>query len=299
MEFRPCIDIHNGRVKQIVGSSLKDEGDAAHDNFVSEKSAGYFARLYQSRGLKGGHIIMLNHQGSSYYEKTREQAMEALRAYPGGMQIGGGINADNITEYLEAGASHGIVTSYVFSDGRINYDHLKKLYHAAAEFKRNDNIIKDSSDSMTDKSGTNHKDQEKTDKTDTHIVLDLSCRLKDHRYYVVTDRWQNFTTEEVTVRLLEDLSEYCDEFLIHAADVEGKQAGPDRRLIEVLAEYEEAAGTSADPVTYAGGIHSYQDINDLREMGHSRINFTIGSALDLFGGHLSFEKIADDMIKKA
>ena len=111
MEFRPCIDIHNGKVKQIVGSSLMDNGDKARENFVSARDAVFFAKLYQRDRLKGGHVILLNPASSSYYEETKRQAIEALRAYPGGLQVGGGICPENAEEFLRAGASHVIVTS--------------------------------------------------------------------------------------------------------------------------------------------------------------------------------------------
>ena len=160
MKFRPCIDIHNGKVKQIVGGSLRDEGNQANTNFTSELDAAWYAGLYQKDGLKGGHIILLNPEGSEYYEETKRQALEALRAYPQGMQIGGGITADNAAGYLEAGASHVIVTSYVFRDGRFQKENLEKLVAAVTKEK---------------------------------IVLDLSCRKKDGKYFVVTDRWQKYT----------------------------------------------------------------------------------------------------------
>ena len=129
MEFRPCIDIHNGKVKQIVGGSLKDSGDQAQENFVSEQDAAFYAALYQKNKLKGGHIILLNSYDSPYYEETRKQALAALQAYPGGLQVGGGITPENAGDYLNAGASHVIVTSYVFREGRIDYDRLERLVY--------------------------------------------------------------------------------------------------------------------------------------------------------------------------
>ena len=252
MEFRPCIDIHNGKVKQIVGSSLEDEGNKANENFVSEKDADFFAEFYKEEGLRGGHVILLNKKDSSYYEETKRQAMKALKAYPGGLQVGGGITAENAKEFIDAGATHVIVTSYVFSNGVINYDHLNKLKEAVGK---------------------------------EHVVLDLSCRKHHRNYYVVTDRWQTFTKEQVTVELLQQLSEYCDEFLIHAADVEGKAEGVDEELIEILAQYE------GNPITYAGGVGRYEDIEIIKEAGKSRLNVTIGSALDLFGGDLNYETV--------
>ena len=201
MQFRPCIDIHNGKVKQIVGSSLKDAGNQAEENFVSEQSAADFARLYQSDGITGGHIILLNAVDSEYYEATKEQALLALAAYSGGLQVGGGITAANAKEFLDAGASHVIVTSYVFRDGKIDYERLKELVNTVGK---------------------------------AHLVLDLSCRKRDGEYYIVPDRWQKFTEEKVTLSLLNRLEQYCDEFLIHAVDVEGKARGIETELVKML-----------------------------------------------------------------
>ena len=252
MEFRPCIDIHNGKVKQIVGGSLKDRGNAAAENFVADRDAAYYAKLYREEGIRGGHVILLNPAESEYYEATKAQALGALAAYPGGLQIGGGVTAENAASFLEAGASHVIVTSYVFRDGRILYDRLEELR------------------------GKVGKDR---------LVLDVSCRKVGDRYMVVTDRWQRITREEVTPRLLEYLSGYCDEFLIHAVDVEGKSSGIEQTLAEMLGSYE------GIPVTYAGGVHSYEDLELLKKLGGGRLNVTIGSALDLFGGSLDYRKI--------
>ena len=252
MRFRPCIDIHNGRVKQIIGSSLRDDGDSADENFVSENDGAYYASLYKNDGLNGGHIILLNPEGSEYYEADCEQAFLALGAFPGGMQIGGGINAENASRFISAGASHVIVTSYVFRDGKINMDNLEKLVKAVGK---------------------------------EHIVLDLSCRRRDGRYYIVTDRWQHFTDVEVTHKVLDSLSGYCDEFLVHAVDVEGKSAGIDEELAKILGEFDMI------PVTYAGGIASLEDIEHFRKKTGGKVDFTIGSALDLFGGHLPYEQI--------
>ena len=252
MEYRPCIDIHNGKVKQIVGSSLEDEGDIASENCVSKRDADFFAEFYAKDGLKGGHVIMLNKQGSPYYETTKQQALLALRSYPGGLQVGGGINSDNAMEFIKAGATHVIVTSYVFADGVVNYDNLKKLVDTVGKER---------------------------------IVLDVSCRKKDDDYYIVTDRWQNFTKERITEELLDDLSAYCDEFLVHAADVEGKCQGIEEDLVRLLGNWGKI------PMTYAGGISDYQDIADIKEIGQGNLNITIGSALDLFGGPLNYETV--------
>lgn len=252
MEFRPCIDIHNGKVKQIIGGTLKDQGDLAAENFVSEQDAPFYAKLYQSYGIRGGHIILLNGKDSPHYEATKLQALAALQVYPGGMQVGGGITAENAHEFLRAGASHVIVTSYVFRDGKVDYVRLEKLVQAVGK---------------------------------EHLVLDLSCRKKDGAYYIVTDRWQKFTEERVTVELLDRLYQYADEFLIHAVDVEGKASGIERELVELLGSWNRI------PVTYAGGIGSFQNLEELAEWGQHHLNYTIGSALDLFGGTMKFEDV--------
>ena len=254
MRFRPCIDIHNGRVKQIVGGSLTDAGDRAKENFVSEMNAAWYADLYRSHGLTGGHVILLNAKDSPYYEQTKSQALSALREWPGGLMIGGGISADNAGEFLDAGASHVIVTSWVFRDGHIRYDRIRTLRETVGK---------------------------------EHLVLDLSCRKRDGKYFVVTDRWQKFTEEEVTAELLSRLQESCDEFLIHAVDVEGKAKGIEEALVELLAD---ACGI---PATYAGGVGSYEDVRKLRDLGKGKVDVTIGSALDLFGGSLEFRKVQE------
>ena len=78
MRFRPCSDIHNGKVKQIVGGSLRAEGDAARENFVSEADAAFYAEFYKKDDLRGGHIILLNPETSPHYEATKEQAYAQL-----------------------------------------------------------------------------------------------------------------------------------------------------------------------------------------------------------------------------
>ena len=252
MEFRPCIDIHNGRVKQIVGGSLKDKDNQAEENFVSQMDGAFYANMYKKAGIRGGHSILLNPVTSEYYEATRAQALLALHSYPGGLQIGGGITADNAAQFIEAGASHVIVTSYVFNNGRIDYNNLEKLVDAVGK---------------------------------SHLVLDLSCRKKDDSYYIVTDRWQKFTDEVITEELLDELSQYCDEFLIHAVDVEGKASGIEKELVSLLGDWGKI------PLTYAGGVHSFEDLRLIKKLGHNRVNVTIGSALDLFGGSMKFEDV--------
>lgn len=252
MKFRPCIDIHNGKVKQIVGGSLKDAGDQAEENFVSEQDAAFFARLYQNKKLSGGHIILLNPPSSEFYEQTKRQALSALRAYPGGLQIGGGITPENAGEYLEAGASHVIVTSYVFKDGKLHYDRLQEMVRAVSK---------------------------------NRLVLDLSCRKREGSYYIVTDRWQKYTDVLLNEETLHKLAGFCDEFLVHAVDVEGKANGIEAEVAALL-------GNSCEiPSTYAGGVHSYEDLEKLKLLGRNRVDVTIGSALDLFGGRMSFETV--------
>lgn len=256
MEFRPCIDIHNGKVKQIVGSSLKDEGNQAIDNFVSVQDAGFYADMYAKSGITGGHIILLNPVGSEYYEKTKEQAIIALSRQRGTLQIGGGINAQNAPFFIEAGASHVIVTSYVFKDGQINYDNLHKLVEAVGA---------------------------------EHVVLDLSCRKKglESAYYIVTDRWQNYTEVIISNELLDELSQYCSEFLIHAVDVEGKANGIETELVRILGEW------GRIPITYAGGVSSFEDLETIGVLGRNKLNVTIGSALDIFGGNMEYKRVVD------
>lgn len=278
MRFRPCIDIHNGKVKQIVGGSLKDQGDAAETNFASELGADYYAKMYRKDGLRGGHIILLNPVTSEYYEATKAQAMRALSAYPQGMQIGGGITAENAQEYLDAGASHVIVTSYVFQGEHINWENLKKLVAAVGKER---------------------------------VVLDLSCRKRvistpdiicgrneEHPatesekciqsgYYIVTNRWQTFTDVKLTEEVLDELADYCDEFLVHGVDVEGKASGVEMDLVKLLADWAKI------PITYAGGIGSEEDLEAFHEMSGGRLDFTIGSALDLFGGTIPYDKLVE------
>ena len=252
MKFRPCIDIHNGKVKQIVGGSLKDAGDQARENFVSQQDGAFYASLYKEKGLKGGHIILLNSADSQYFEDTRKQAFLALEAYPGGLQLGGGVNPENAGMYLDAGASHVIVTSYVFKDGSISWENLDKMVKAVGR---------------------------------EHLVLDLSCRKKGDAYYVVTDRWQKFTQQQVTLELMEKLGSFCDEFLVHAVDVEGKANGIEVPLASLLGNY------GGRPVTYAGGVGSMEDIQILKEAAVGKLDVTVGSALDLFGGKIPFERL--------
>jgi phosphoribosylformimino-5-aminoimidazole carboxamide ribotide isomerase len=235
--FRPCIDLHEGKVKQIVGGTLGDAG--LRTNFVSEKSAAWFADLYRRDGLTGGHVIQLGAGNDA-------EARAALAAYPGGLHLGGGVNAQNARGWLEAGASHVIVTSWVFREGRVDWPRLDELM------------------------GTIGRDK---------LVLDLSCRKRGDHYFVVTDRWQKFTELEVNAETLQKFSGYCAEFLIHAVDVEGLCRGIDRDLVERLGQW------TPLPMTYAGGANSLADLEEVTRLGGGRVDLTIGSALDIFGGN--------------
>lgn len=264
MRIRPCIDIHNGRVKQIVGSTLKDQEDripgSARENFVADKGASYYASIYRDMDLRGGHIILLNSVREKAYEEDKIQAMAALDAFPGGMQVGGGITPETAGAFLNAGASHVIITSYVFRDGKLSESALAEMIRAVGRER---------------------------------IVLDLSCRKKSSgNYVVVTDRWQKFTDLEINAEILDRLSACCDEFLIHAADVEGKQSGIEENLVTVLGEWQQKSGF---PVTYAGGVHSFDDLKLIGNLSGGRMDVTVGSALSLFGGDLSLE----DLVKTA
>jgi phosphoribosylformimino-5-aminoimidazole carboxamide ribotide isomerase len=236
--FRPCIDLHEGKVKQIVGGSLSDDPATLRTNFVSERSSAWYAELYKRDQLTGGHVIMLG-------PGSETAACEALAAYPGGLQVGGGIHIENASAYLEAGASHVIVTSWVFREGQIDFDRLDGLVKSIGRER---------------------------------LVLDLSCRLREGEYWVVTDRWQNFTSVSINARTLQELAGYCDEFLIHAVDVEGLCRGVDLELVEKLGKW------ASIPVTYAGGARSLADLEAVTAAGGGRVDLTIGSALDLFGG---------------
>jgi phosphoribosylformimino-5-aminoimidazole carboxamide ribotide isomerase len=244
MKFRPCIDLHNGQVKQIVGGSLTDGADP-ETNFVSDRSPAWYAERYRADGLTGGHVIKLG-------PNNEAAAREALAAWPDGLQIGGGITAENAAEWIDAGAAQVIVTSYIFRDGRLDDARIEQLISAI---------------------GPNR------------LVLDLSCRRKNGRYYVVTDRWQTFTETEVNASSLARLANSCCEFLIHGVDVEGKQQGMDEELIALLAK------DSPIPCVYAGGVRSFADLEKLNAVGKGAIDVTIGSALDLFGGSLPYREV--------
>lgn len=235
--FRPCIDLHDGKVKQIVGGTLSEDAPLK-TNFVSDRPSSYYAELYRRDNLAGGHVIML---GSG----NEQAALESLRAYPGGLHVGGGIHPGNAESYLDAGASHVIVTSYVFREGALDQNRLEAMLQAVGR---------------------------------TRLVLDLSCRVRDGRYWVVTDRWQKYTSLEVSPEVLKELSRHCAEFLVHAVDVEGLCRGVDLDLVRLLGAH------SPIPATYAGGARSLEDFKAVEEAGLGRVDLTVGSALDIFGG---------------
>nr|GMC50114.1 1-(5-phosphoribosyl)-5-[(5-phosphoribosylamino) methylideneamino] imidazole-4-carboxamide isomerase, chloroplastic [Ipomoea batatas] len=250
VRFRPCIDIHKGKVKQIVGSTLNDtkDGDLSLvTNFVSDNSAGVYAKLYKDDGLTGGHVIMLGADPLS-----QAAAIEAIHAYPGGLHVGGGINSNNAVSYIEAGASHVIVTSYVFNNGQMDLDKLKELSQVIGKQR---------------------------------LVLDLSCRKKEGKYVIVTDRWQKFTDVHLNQEVLDFLAQYADEFLVHGVDVEGKKLGIDEELVTLLGKY------SPIPVTYAGGVTVMADLERIKVAGMGRVDVTVGSALDIFGGKLAYKDV--------
>ncbi|KAI7732638.1 hypothetical protein M8C21_001638 [Ambrosia artemisiifolia] len=250
VKFRPCIDIHKGKVKQIVGSTLSDikgNDSTLVTNFESDKSAAEYATLYKEDGLEGGHVIMLGADPLS-----NESAIGALHAYPGGLQVGGGINSQNALSYIEEGASHVIVTSYVFNNGQMDHERLKELVHLVGKQR---------------------------------LVLDLSCRKKDGKYAVVTNRWQTFSDVYLDEKIITFLSEYCDEFLVHGVDVEGKKLGIDEELVELLGKL------SPIPVTYAGGVTVIDDMERIKVAGTGRVDVTVGSALDIFGGKLAYKDV--------
>ena len=244
MRFRPCIDLKEGRVVQIVGSTLVEGGHPVQ-NFESAEEPAAIASRYRADGLDGGHVIMLG-------PGSEGAARSALHAYPEGLQVGGGITPQNAETYLRDGASHVIVTSYVFRDGRVDPQRLSEMVTAVG------------------------KDR---------LVLDLSCRRRDEAYHVVTDRWQRFTELPVNAETLGSLSQHCDEFLVHGVDVEGKRIGIEEDLVVLL-------GASCPiPVTYAGGAKTLEDLDRVREVGGDRVDLTIGSALDIFGGDVAYTDV--------
>jgi phosphoribosylformimino-5-aminoimidazole carboxamide ribotide isomerase len=245
LKFRPCIDIHQGKVKQIVGETLQEDNNKVVENFVSAYTPDYYASMYQRDGLEGGHIVML---GSG----NHAAAAQALQAYPGGLQIGGGITAENASEYIDLGASHVIVTSYIFRDGKLQMDNLNAIVSEIGKER---------------------------------LVIDLSCKERDGKWYVVTNQWRTFSDFEVNAINIRELEQYCSEFLIHAVDVEGKRSGVQEQLAGMLAQWVQI------PTTYAGGARSIADLEAFRKVTGGKLDITIGSALDIFGGDLSYSEV--------
>jgi phosphoribosylformimino-5-aminoimidazole carboxamide ribotide isomerase len=246
LKFRPCIDLRGGRVVQIVGGTLQQEKiDNIVTNFESDQDASAYARLYQTDDLTGGHVISLG-------DGNQQQAISALGAFPGGLQYGGGVTDQNAVAYLEAGASHVIVTSWIFHQGEIDYARLEKLFGMIGKQR---------------------------------LVIDLSCRKRDGEYWVVMDRWQTFTQAKIDYETLSRLSDYCDEFLVHGVDVEGQQVGVEYQLVEKLADI------VSIPVTYAGGVKQLAELDNVHAKGKGKIDLTIGSALDIFGGDIKYSEV--------
>lgn len=246
MRFRPCIDLHDGKVKQIVGGTLTSTlSGVPVTNFETDRPSSFFAGLYRDDKLPGGHVIMLG-------PGNERAAREALRAFPKGLQVGGGITPDNAVSFLDEGASHVIVTSFVFANGAVRWDHLDLLEKSVGK---------------------------------NRLVLDLSCRNAGGRYVIACDRWQTSSGVVLTKELLVKLAGHCSEFLVHAIDVEGKLRGIDDGLVTFL------ANASPLPVTYAGGIRSLDDLEKVRALGKDRIDATIGSALDIFGGKIKYKEV--------
>lgn len=245
MQFRPCIDLHDGKVKQIVGSTLGHENVTVVENFTSQYDSSYYAKMFAKDRLTGGHVIMLG-------PGNEQAAIQALQAYRGGLQVGGGITAENAQQYIDAGASHVIVTSYIFHDGLLDMERLEKLVHTVGKDK---------------------------------LVIDLSCRKRDDKWFVVTDKWTKFSDFEVNAESIRMIEQYCDELLIHAVDVEGKRSGMQQELVEDLAQW------TTIPTTYAGGVRSLEDLRKFKLLGSGKLHVTIGSALDIFGGDLRYDDV--------
>ncbi|GGG77873.1 phosphoribosylformimino-5-aminoimidazole carboxamide ribotide isomerase [Paenibacillus radicis (ex Gao et al. 2016)] len=245
MKFRPCIDLHSGKVKQIVGETLDENPQQVVENFVSEHDSAYYANMFKRDALTGGHVIMLG-------GGNEEAAIQALRAYPGGLQLGGGIKAENAAFYLEQGASQVIVTSSIFRDGELDWDSLRSIVSEVG------------------------KDR---------LVIDLSCKQRDGEWHVVTNQWRTFSSLVVNEANLRELESYCSEFLIHAVDVEGKRTGILESLVQQLAEWVHI------PTTYAGGARSMEDLELFRRLSGGKLDITVGSALDIFGGNLSYDQV--------
>lgn len=249
-----CIDIHAGKVKQIVGGTLvKDDTNEADSqsvatNFVSEKPSSFYAQLYKDNDVKGCHVIKL---GS--LEENNIAAKEALQAWPGHLQVGGGINDTNAKEWIDNGASKVIVTSWLFPNGEFDLERLKKISSIVGK---------------------------------EHLVFDLSCRRQintdnnELSWVVAMNKWQTLTKTILSKEYFDLVSEYCSEFLVHAADVEGLCNGIDEELVKKLAEWSDL------PIVYAGGAKDVSDLALVDKLSNGKVDLTYGSALDIFGGRL-------------
>ena len=245
--FRPCIDLHAGQVKQIVGGTLSAATPAKLlTNHVSEHKPAHFAQLYRQHDLIGAHVIMLGRG-----EDNTNAAREALAAWPGAMQVGGGIDETNAGEWIAAGADKIIVTSALFPEAKFSQIKLDAILAALGG---------------------------RTEK----LVVDLSCRRQQTddgpKWVVATNKWQTLADTEVNAGSIHQLESYCSEFLIHAADVEGLQRGIDEELVTRLGRW------CSIPVTYAGGGRALEDLDRVRDLSGGKVDLTIGSALDIFGG---------------
>ncbi|KAL2413674.1 1-(5-phosphoribosyl)-5-[(5-phosphoribosylamino)methylideneamino] imidazole-4-carboxamide isomerase [Exophiala dermatitidis] len=238
--FRPCIDLHAGQVKQIVGGTLSTRESDLKTNYISHHPAEYFAKLYRDAGLEGAHVIMLG-------PGNEAAARAALAAWPGHLQVGGGITDNNAKEWIEAGAERVIITSFLFPNGRFSPERLQAVLASL-------------------------------DNDKTKLVIDLSCRRKDDTWFVAMNKWQTMTEMEINKESIAQLEPYCSEFLIHAADNEGLQQGIDTELVTKLAEW------CSIPVTYAGGARTVEDLDLVKKCSSGKVDLTIGSALDIFGG---------------
>lgn len=245
VEFRPCIDLHDGKVKQIVGSTLGQQDQAVVENFISEHRSAYYAEMFKKDGLTGGHVIMLG-------PGNEEAALLSLQTYPNGLQVGGGITAENAQKYIDAGASHIIVTSYIFHHGQLDMERLEKLVETVGKER---------------------------------IVIDLSCRKRGGKWFVVTDKWTRFSDFEVNENSIPFIEQYCDELLVHAVDVEGKRSGMQEELVQDLAHW------TSLPTTYAGGVRSLEDLQRFHQLAKGKLHVTIGSALTIFGGELDYDQV--------
>ncbi|KAF2490524.1 Phosphoribosylformimino-5-aminoimidazole carboxamide ribotide isomerase [Lophium mytilinum] len=239
--FRPCIDLHAGSVKQIVGGTLSSTlPESLKTNYVSKLPAAHFAQLYKENDLSGAHVIMLG-------PGNREAAREALESWKDGLQVGGGIDDTNAAEWVKAGAEKVIITSFLFPNGTFSLPRLQSVLKALGD------------------------DKEK-------LVIDLSCRRKGEKWFVAMNKWQTIADMELNQESISLLEPYCCEFLIHAADNEGLQAGIDHELVQKLAEW------CSIPVTYAGGGRNLDDLELVKKLSGGKVDLTLGSALDVFGG---------------